>query len=289
MRLAALLGCVATVLLGAGGVLAARDVGSPTNLHRLPLGDGKTTLDGPKRGYVYSCGLGPGGGGAFAAGPWIHGSTFDETAKAVVAGAVAWPQAKVSFTRVHGRMHVSGNGLPVGIPTGTFPIAAGTAAYSYDRNPNSIEAQPISWLLPAPSPAHRPGCLGGGAIGIALDGVPIFDALDAEGRDAVAHEVQDSCGGHPQVNGEYHYHEISPCLLKGESTTSASPLVGYALDGYPIYGPRGPGGRLYTDADLDACHGHVVNGHYRYQATLEYPYTLGCFHGTPLRLRPPRP
>jgi hypothetical protein len=119
--------------------------------------------------------------------------------------------------------------------------------------------------------------------------VAIFDALDAEDRDAVAHEVQDSCGGHPQQQGVYHYHAIPSCLTEGESKKKPSGLVGYALDGYPIYGPRGAGGKLLTDADLDACHGQTsrvwFEGRwqriYHYNATLEYPYTLGCFHGTP--------
>jgi hypothetical protein len=36
-----------------------------------------------------------------------------------------------------------------------------------------------------------------------------------------------------------------------------SDLVGYALDGFGIYGPRADGGRrLKNAADLDACHGH---------------------------------
>ena len=71
-----------------------------------------------------------------------------------------------------------------------------------------------------------------------------------------------------------------------------SAVVGYALDGFPITGRRGDAGKLLSNADLDACHGHVgtivVDGKrvrtYHYHATLEYPYTLGCFHGTPLRL-----
>ena len=93
----------------------------------------------------------------------------------------------------------------------------------------------------------------------------------------------------PAAGSEYHYHAIGACLLKGASTHAASPLVGYAIDGYPIYGPLGPGGKPYTDADLDACHGHtsavVLNGKtvaiYHYQATLQYPYTLGCYHAVP--------
>ena len=128
-----------------------------------------------------------------------------------------------------------------------------------------------------------------GAIGIAKNGVAIFNALDALERDAVAHEVQDECSGHPERSGTYHYHDIPDCLTEGESTHKASGLVGWALDGYPIFGPRGHGGKLLTNEDLDACHGQKSKVYYEgrwqkiyhYNATLEYPYTLGCFRGTP--------
>ncbi len=50
---------------------------------------------------------------------------------------------------------------------------------------------------------------------------------------------------------------------------------------------------MLSNANLDACHGHtgsiVRNGKrvrsYHYHATHEYPYTLGCFKGTPLRVQ----
>jgi len=250
----------------------------------LPLGDGHVSTSAATRGSVYICPAGPGGGaggGAQVDGPWIHGSTFEPGAKPTVSGHVLWANARISFTQVNGRLRVVGNGLPKRSPTGVFPIQDGTTAFQYDRNPNSIEAQSIDWLLPKPKAAAKPGCLTGGPIGIAVNGVPIFDALDALNRDAVAHEMQDACGGHPQAQGMYHYHSI-------DVTGSCLPrtgLVGYALDGYPIYGPYKANGKPWTDAELDACHGHVVKGSYRYQATLEYPYTLGCFHGTPLRLQ----
>lgn len=32
--------------------------------------------------------------------------------------------------------------------------------------------------------------------------------------------------------------------------------MGYALDGFGIFGPRSLGGKLVTNADLDECHGH---------------------------------
>jgi YHYH protein len=275
--------------LGAGGA-------SAINPAFLPIGDGNVTTSGPKREYVYLCRESPappGGAGAFREGPWIRGDgTFDLTAKAIVDGAVHWSGARFKVRLTRSRRLISGDGLPVRQATGEFPIESGDDAYQYDRNPNSIRSRSVHYSLPRrPKKASRAGCLTGGPIGIAKNGVAIFDALDAEDRDAVAHEVQDSCGGHPQQRGVYHYHAIPACLTAGESTKKPSGLVGYALDGYPIYGPRGAHGRLLTDADLDACHGQrsrvFFEGRWRriyhYNATLEYPYTLGCFHGTPQR------
>jgi hypothetical protein len=263
---------------------------SATDATRLPLGDGKVTTSGPRRGWIDVCRLSTvNQPGAFRDGPWIKGDgTYDRTAKAVVDGRVSWP-GKTTFTRRRSSLTISGNGLPRRQTTGTFPIATTDDAYAFDRNPNSIRSQSLSYTLPAsPHKAAKAGCLGGGPIGIAKNGVPIFDGLDAGDRDAVAHEIQDSCGGHPQQQGMYHYHAIPSCLTRGQSTHRASGLVGYALDGYPIYGPRGAHGKLLADTDLDACHGRTesvrVHGKrtrvYRYHATLEYPYTLGCFHGT---------
>lgn len=283
-----LLGLVATAFVPLSVVAGTRKP-SPTDLIRLPLGDGHVS-GLARRGYVYACQQGPGRpGGARHAGPWIHGSTFDLTAKAVVDGRVRW-DGKVRFAVRGGRLVVTGNALPTSTPTGRFPIAPTDDAYAYDRNPNAIAAQRISLSLPAsPKVAASPSCLPMGMIGIAVNGVAIFNALDDSHRDAVAHETQDACEGHPQRRGIYHYHSIPPCLA-GKTAKSQRALVGYALDGFPILGPRGESGKLLTNADLDACHGHVgwitLHGKrvrvYHYHATLEYPYTLGCFRGTPV-------
>ena len=289
LALCGLVAAAASVAMAAGSGAGT----SAVSLSSLPLGDGKVTTSGPRRGYVYACRTGfapPGAGGAFAEGPWIHGETFDLTAKATVDGSVRWRNARFKQRKTSSRRVLSGNDLPTKGTTGEFPIEASDDAYRYDRNPNSIYAQRVRYSLPRhPRRAARAGCLSGGPIGIARNGVSIFDALDAGDRDAVAHEVQDSCGGHPQQSGVYHYHSIPTCLTAGESRKRASGLVGWALDGYPIYGPRGHGGKLLTNDDLDACHGQVsrvwFEGRwqriYHYNATLEYPYTLGCYRGAP--------
>jgi len=283
----------ATATLCAFAFATALALGSDTPVtapkvdpHALAVGDGKVTTTGPQRGYVYRCGPTNGGGGASSQGPWFNGDgTFDLTAKATVDGAVTWPEAAFSKSVSGAVRTISSTDLPVGGTTGSFPISPSDDAYAYDRNPNTIRPQALTYTLPA-RPAKGPGgCLTAGPIAIAINGVAIFDALDAGGRDAVAWEVQDACGGHPEISGTYHYHSLPSCLT--QSRAKKSKLVGFALDGFPIYNGRDADGRRLTNADLDACHGQTskvkLDGRkqriYHYEATREFPYTVGCFRG----------
>ena len=207
--------------------------------------------------------------------------------------------SQFSTTLAGGLLTLTGNGLP-SHPTGTFPIERTDPAYQYDRNPNAIAASAIAWGLPAdPVMAAAPTCLGLGVIGVIgvigvmLTGARLFNALDADGRDAAAHEVQDACGGHPQSAGTYHYHNMSNCLPQKDKIGEHSPLLGYIADGFGIYGNRGEQGKALVNANLDECHGHAhgveVNGvtsvRYHYHMTQEYPYTVGCFKGKPVPIR----
>ena len=269
------------------------------DIHHLTLGDGRVSTT-PKPSFVMSCQTAFGNGfGADGPTPWIHqdkthGSTWDLTQKPQAAGKITWPDAEFSIERTQTGLVVSrlikGNGLPVKTPTGTFPISPSDPAFTYDRNPNSIQKQAVALTLPAdPQLAAQPSCVPMGMIGVALNGVAIFNALDALGRDAVAHEVQDLCSGHPEPRGTYHYHGPSPCL-PGE--TQNEQLIGYAIDGFGIYSMYDANGRELSDADLDPCHGRTsvveFDGRpqniYHYVLTREYPYTIGCFMGTPQRL-----
>ena len=263
---------------------------SVLDVHALPLGDGKVSTS-PEAGYVDSCQTQFKNGGAQHTGSWIHGNTWDLTEKTSVEGKVTWPDAQFQ-TSVNGSERViTGNGLPVDSETGIFPIQKTDPAYQIDTNPNSIQKQNISFSLPLnPTKAASPSCVPMGMIGVALNGVAIFNALDASGRDAVAHETQDVCDGHPQAAGIYHYHGPSPCM-PGESGNNQ--LIGYALDGFGIYSMYDANGKEITNANLDSCHGTTSevmwNGKlvnmYHYVLTQEYPYTIGCFMGTPVRVR----
>ncbi|MGA8863509.1 MAG: YHYH protein [Gallionella sp.] len=251
----------------------------------LPLGDGKISEE-PMSDYLYACMSSFRGGGARHAGDWIHGSTWDDTQKIHVQGDVAWADATILIRLDGDRRLITSNALPDDHTTGIFPVQRDDPAFRIDRNPNTITAQTISLALPRmPVMAAQASCVPMGMIGIALDGVPFFSALDDAGRDAVAHEVQDDCNGHPQQRGEYHYHGPSPCM---KAMTDNNKLIGYALDGFGIYSMYDEHGKELTNRDLDACHGRVSRilwdgkaiEMYHYVLTREYPYTVGCFRGT---------
>jgi hypothetical protein len=247
-------------------------------------------------GYVDSCITHFGGiGGARVNGPWINASrhTWDYRTKLHVNGAVKWPAASYKLTLRAGRRQITFNDLPINHATGAFPILSTDPAYKYDRNGNHIAAHSVTWSLPLnPTAAKSPRCTGGGPIGVLSDGVLLYNALDGEGRDAAAHEVLDVCAGHPDPSNSYHHHDIPPCILNTvrKGTTK---LVGYALDGYGIYVSKDRNGQLPNNTQLDACHGTssrvMWNGQlrriYHYVATLEYPYTIGCYHGAPIAAR----
>src|SRR5258706_3875751 len=190
--------------------------------------------------------------GALRDGDWIHGDTFDMTQKLVFAGDVLYPNATFSATAAGDQRAIAGNGLPVGAPTGTFPVASSDPAYQYDRNPNHVTTQDIAFSIArAPAIAASASCVYNG-VGITLDGIQIHNPLDSTGRDELAHELQDVCTGGPQPGGGYHRHPLSECTPHIHEPNA---LVGYALDGFGIYSPYDANGNELTTANLDACHG----------------------------------
>lgn len=272
-------------ILAAG--LAATALADPLDPTHLPLGDDRLS-DTPKPGYIMECHTDPEAGGAFRDGDWFNGDgTYNLLKKVVVEGEVVHSGWYFHYGVQDGERMFATADIP-DYPTGQFPIQPDDPAYQFDRNPNAISEQDFVFGIPAePVALDEPRCVPG-AIGILVSGIVLFNALDAPGRDAVAHETQDSCQGHPQASGVYHNHNVSNCVLeKFDSGTGHSALVGYIVDGFGIYGPRGEDGEELSSADLDECHGHVHeiewNGRnvemYHYHATLDFPYTVGCMRG----------
>lgn len=90
-------------------------------------------------------------------------------------------------------------------------------------------------------PSSQPSCLTSDVVGVAQDGSLIRNA------------------------------EAGLYGVFGEST-----LIGYALDGFPIYGN--------ATVATDVCGGAVLNGTYRYYLSAERDFILGCYAATPVTL-----
>ena len=114
------------------------------------------------------------------------------------------------------------------------------------------------------------------------------DAVDAEG-----HTV-DQCGGHADPIGTYHMHSglylhsasnRTACSLPVDVVGEHSKLLGWAFDGFGIYGEFSENGQVPTDLDACSGHTHAIDGkdvyHYHLPHVDQYPWTIGCFKGCP--------
>lgn len=137
-----------------------------------------------------------------------------------------------------------------------------------------------AWRIPlnprmADQPLSGKVFLRRGAIALAINGVPIFNALNNRGDDAYLAGELDEYGGHCGRADDYHYH-IAPLHLQ-EVAGPGNP-IGYALDGFPIYGLMDEEGQPATG--LDEFNGKIGrDGRYRYHATRTYPYVNGGLRG----------
>ncbi|MHA7773230.1 YHYH protein [Roseibium sp. M-1] len=216
--------------------------------------------------------------------------------------------AEISIDGNYRRIH--GNGYP-NKPPGKFPNSG---------NPHTISKKNYNLKVPL-APRKRAGATKtqGGVFGIALNGV-VMDPATAEfwqnnRRSGWNYEAMggacklglDKYNAHVQPDGTYHYHGIPTGVLADTGGKSVPALLGFAADGFPIYGPYGysnpqgqsamkklkssyrvksgnrkggPGGRYngkFTEdwayvagaGDLDQCNG-------RFAATPEYPD--GTYH-----------
>jgi hypothetical protein len=217
---------------------------------------------------------------------------------------------------------------------GDFVIVTGNGMPTYQfvqMTPNPLVAQDYRFEIPrSPAMAEQPTDLPLlGLAGVAVNGLVWFgpneagQPEDSAWGDPIDNGLTDPCTGH--TAGEYHYHALTEkCLLQSSVSSSTpwtlpdaladepSPVVGFALDGFPIYGPRGCMDLPCTDVrellsgweqigdpttyawdayafvehddavHLDRCNGRVQpDGSYGYHATAGFPYILGCYTGTP--------
>lgn len=136
----------------------------------------------------------------------------------------------------------------------------------WQNNPNQPADQNFVCKFPL-TPAVNNGTktnTGLGVVGLWKNGVAVFNAKDGKywnnttqqfvngitnngwNRNALYFEgiSFDSCKGHPAPGGVYHNHVTPKCLYNQYDSTNHSPIIGFAWDGYPIYGPYS-----YTNTD----------------------------------------
>lgn len=287
-------GTGATGTTAAGASLAAYYITIPlcteaggADCSKLRLGDTELTTTTPARGKLFSCVPGnPSGPGSNRARiDWIDftGNTWNLLRKPFLpGGSFTAPAGTATVTETATSRIITVNNLPKDGKIGDWPMTKYALLTAIDGNPGTPAPRTYSFELPLlPAAGLAPTCLGMGAIGATLNGVVLYHAMDLRGNDAVAHEIVDAFGGHPAMT-DYHYHFVPDRLDTPRLADGHSGIVGYIRDGFPLYGYRGTGGAELTNADLDECHGHSHGAlGYHYHATLEYPYTVGCYRGTP--------
>lgn len=194
--------------------------------------------------------------------------------------------------------------------------------------PNALTSQNHRWEIPryptvAAATSDIPLL---GDIGFAVNGLVSYGPNEGEFPDPygdpIYNGITDGCLGH--TANAYHFHALAerclnedglvaePWTLDEPDPTTVSPILGFAGDGFPIYGPRECSDKAcssiqtmtsgwvqtgdpttyawdnhehQSSADptvLDACNGHTgPAGDYHYHATGTFPYILGCYAGTP--------
>jgi hypothetical protein len=171
-------------------------------------------------------------------------------------------------------VYVESSGLP------NHPAMAGIRNWQQQVVLPQAYSGANAWRLPrtpvlAAEPLSARNALFEGAIALAVNGVPIFNALNNRGEDTLGGGELDRWNGHCGRADDYHYHAAPLHLM--EYLTQADPIA-FALDGFPIYGPLEPDGSEMRP--LDELNGHFdESGDYHYHGTKTFPYINGGLRG----------
>ncbi|MED5308780.1 MAG: YHYH protein, partial [Candidatus Thermoplasmatota archaeon] len=208
-------------------------------------------------------------------GPWVkdlngEGNSYNSNTRGAGqsgggGGSGPWFQCEVSVTVNSNNMQVTSNAIP------NHNWLSAFAANADEQNMDwTIPLNPVEDTSGGHNSANCPAANGAyecapdrGAVAVAVNGVPIFGPEEGPGGDAVALEFlyfdEDRqpidlgyCGAHNGPGG-VHYHFDAMCQFwddpNGETIvnydytdldpTTHSPIIGWAFDGYPIYGMYG--------------------------------------------------
>lgn len=130
------------------------------------------------------------------------------------------------------------------------------------------------------------------SLGVAVNGVPIYDYTgggEMSEADLAHHQTQhdtlqtgqlDVCGGHAGRGDDYHYHVAPNCMIDQMANAGPDAIIGWAFDGFPIYGDTNPDGSEIAEGVLDVCNGQSDDTFgYRYHTSQSAPYIVQCLMG----------
>jgi|GEM_PF-2493212 len=150
---------------------------------------------------------------------FLHPSELDSS-------LVESSNSKLSVTCIGPYLMVESNGVP------TFTVSTGV---------NTLVERTRRYMIPlVPEEADKVSEIPYlGPIGVSITGLPIYAPNEAEDLgygDAVLDGILDTCGGHVDPMGTYHFHGRPGCPFDQASDLESS-VLGYAFDGYPIVAP----------------------------------------------------
>ncbi|MFO0939713.1 MAG: YHYH protein [Pirellulales bacterium] len=220
---------------------------------------------------------------------WRRKGYLDVDGNAIQQDEFVTDNVLVMFTGKH--LNIRSRNLP-NHPTAVFP----DRSRGLDGNPNYIQERISTTRIPL-EPQENPNrkamaggtnensALPKGPVGIAVNGIVFFNPFDhLQTEDAIWR--LDRCCGHPAPDYQYHYHKYPVCVKSPWSDDGAghSPLIGFAADGYPIFGPYESQGKLAkddTDNSLNEYNVHFDNqrGWHYHVTPGKFPHIIGGYWG----------
>jgi hypothetical protein len=201
-----------------------------------------------------------------------------------------------------------------------YPTAVATSPVTHTQmsvvpyTPSSIQSQTMS-INTCPTKAATTTAANLGPIGYMISGEAIYNPYEGDdstpalednvsytfttstGQSETASFI-DSCNSHPTpLSGGYtwHHHAVPVCLTQSvDGSSGPSHLIGFALDGFPIYGGRDINGNVINVSQLDACNGitsptpEFPSGVYHYVLPIGVTNnrsSLTCYSGTVTQLQ----
>lgn len=180
-----------------------------------------------------------------------------------------------------------------------------TAACSHiEPVATAIQASTVDYKIPLkPEKVATTISLPFGPMGVMISGAPVYNPFEGDGKTVAMNAnftmtnqagkqvaFMDSCNGHPSPHPaeQYHYHGLPNCVTaQVDQPDGPSHIIGYAFDGFPIYGDRDINGAPIKPETLDVCNGiesptpEFPGGIYHYvllEVATEQS-TIRCLHG----------